>query len=297
MTAPGWVEHTWEGVEGWLWDGKLFVEKNYDPETGIAVFFIAPPGGRASVPHMAKGPRGFTPIVDPTVIVTEIEHDSPDPVTSSWAIIDPGDEETPPTIQETRTVRKAVPGDPGDFTMLDATDLVGSPLAGYLPIYVADTGLALGGAANSTPGALWTPPKIGGVYWPEEIASVADGDNSKTLCPIPIPPQPFAYWPEAVGQSQVTGTGPNVRVDIIARVGNEFSGNEVARAFGRSGVTPPTHVLVEGPPAGSVSTYGRVAVNTAATVFVRAERQPGSSDSFSIPAEASRYCVKVHPLP
>lgn len=99
-----WTEYDWEGQEGYLWDGKLFISEDYNPETGVAIAFFAPPGGRAAIPAMAAGATGAT---------------GPAGATGS-------------------TGPAGATGATG--SLLGAPDVVGSPLAGYGITYSATAG-------------------------------------------------------------------------------------------------------------------------------------------------------------
>lgn len=298
VTNWPWVEATRDGIEGWEWTGKLFISKDYNPETGVAIAFFAPPGGRAAVPAMVQGDPGL-PITIRNVITTEIEHDDPDPASMTFSLITPGSATVQPVYDVLFTVRKGTPGDPAAFNFLDADDLVGSPLAGYVPTYVVDTGLAIGEAATGLPGIVWSAPKVGDTYLPASIASTTSVNGAqRTLCPSQsIPAQTFAWRPRVAGQCIITGTGADVRVDLIARVNDASSGDIVGRAFGQSGITPPTHVLSAARPPGSPSDYGRIEAGEGPTVvYLRAERQSGA-DSFNTTGSTTSFEVKVEPLP
>lgn len=287
MTVPPpWTEYTWDGTEGYLWDGKIFISKDYTPETGVAHAFFAPPGGYAAVPAMVQGDPGL-PITIRNTTVTEL---APDDVTDPsvvFTLITPGDADTQPVYDIAFTLHAGADGIPGAFNFLDAGDLTGTATAGYFPAYTA-TG----------PGVVWTPPKVGGVYWPASISSTTSSDGAvRTLAPVSIPAQPFDWRPEAFGQSILTGTGPDCTVDLIARVSNATSGDIVARKYGLALTTPQDLTLVPGPVAGASTSLGKISAGDGPTaIYLRAERQSGS-DSFSTSSSTTSFYVKVVPLP
>lgn len=295
MTSP-WSEYTWDGVDGWLWDAKAFVSKDYDPETGVCVIFLAPPGGRATVPAIATGPSGPPPTLL-TPVVTEIEPGDTMPAWS-WEVVTPGSAGVASTLKLHAYSRKGTAGVSGSTVLLSATDLVGTPAAGYFPAYVVDKGLAAGGAATGTGGALWTPQKVGGVYWPASIANTTSGDGpQRTIAQTAsIPEQPFAWRPRPFAQSIITPTGSDVRVDLIARVGNASTGDIVGRCYGIAAATE-RQTITPGPETGSASTVGQIAAGVGPTVvYLRGERQSGA-DSFGTAGSTTRFYVEVAPLP
>jgi hypothetical protein len=251
-----WTEYDWDGQEGWLWDGKLFISDDYNPETGVAMAFFAPPGGRAAVPAMAAGDTGATGAPGATG-------------------------GTGPT---------GATGPTG--SLLGATDIVGSPLAGYDIVYSTTAG------PGSTPAGVWTPPGIGGVYWPSSISSTTSSDGAqRTLASVTVPSFPFDARVECFGQSILTGTGPDCTADLIARITNATSGDIVARKYGLPLSTPQDLTLIPGPAAGSATSLGKIAANSGTvTVYLRAERQTGA-DSFSTSSSTTSFYVKVVRLP
>lgn len=293
VPAP-WREYTWDGVEGYLWDAKLFISKDYNPETGVAMAFFAPPGGRAAVPAMVKGDPGipFTP--GEGILVGELEWDDPTPVSLTWVLKTPGTDLVPAVYDYHYTQRKGAPGDPSELDFLDASDLVGTPTVGYYPAWVADTGLAQGLTASGEEGAIWTPPPLGAR---RVAAGIPSTDNSngvvRTLTYVQMPVSPVKTRLHCQGQSVVVGTGANVRVDLMARVGNgtnEGNGDIIARTFGQIGATPQTLRLLDTVdyviPAGVGPT----------TVYLRAERQAGA-DSFTTQGVTTTFVVDQIPAP
>lgn len=293
VPAP-WREYTWDGVEGYLWDSKLFISKDYNPETGVAMAFFAPPGGRAAVPAMVQGDPGipFTP--GESILDGELEWDDPAEPTSSWVLKTPGTNLVAAVYDYHYTQRKGAPGNPSELDFLDATDLVGTPAAGYYPAWVADTGTALGSPASGQAGAIWTPPPLGA----RRVAvSPPSTDNSngvvRTLTYVTMPVSPVKTRLTCQGQSVITGTGANVRVDLMARVNNgtnEGNGDVIARTFGQIGAAPQTLRLLDTAdftiPAGAGPT----------TVYLRAERQAGA-DSFTTQGATTTFVVDQTPAP
>lgn len=293
-----WNDYTLEGVDGRMWIGGVFVPNDFDARTQAAAVFLAPPGGRAALQAVAVGPPGLTPLIDTNENLTELDWDDTTPASATWTLTDPGDSDTPPTYQRTAIIHRPSPAAPLAPQLLDDEDLVGTPSAGFYPAYVADTGLAVGAPATGDPGAVWTAPKIGNVYWPATITAASNTAGPVTLArTATIPAMPFDWRPEAYARGVVTGGASDVRVDLLARINNASTGEICGEGFGLPGIGPATQVMTPGPPAGSnPATYGRIAAGVGGTVvYLRAERIAGSA-SFSIPADTAKFYVKVVPL-
>lgn len=283
-----WPTVVYNGKEYWQVESLTLLEK--DPQGGVLYLVGVPNGSTGSVGPLVQGENGLPPILAPNELITEIEWDDPDPVTAVWNIIDPGTPGvTGPTYQRTVVVRKAQPGVPGD-TVLDPGDY-GSPLGGQILIVSPDgTSFVSGFQA------------VGDRYIPATLNQTAGGQATFTLGSIVVPPQPRDWRPEVHAACEITGTGPDVSVDLIARLGTtgisnpEQNGNVVGRAMGSRGQYPPMHTMVPGPPAGSADTYDRVIAGNNAIIYLRAERQTGA-DTFVTTAARTLFWMKVNPIP
>lgn len=282
-----WPTVIFGGKEYWQVESMTLLEK--DPQGGVLYLVGVPNGSTGSVGPLVQGENGHPPILADEEIVTEIEWDNPTPVSSSWVMIDPGNETTGPTYQRHTLQRKGKPGDPGD-TVLDPGDY-GDPLGGQI-LVVSPDGLSFTAGFQ----------KCGDRYIPATVNQTGGGQATFTLASVSIPPQPSDWRPEAQCAVEVTGTGPDVSVDIIARLGTngilnpETAGNVVGRAMGSRGQYPPIHTMVPGPPAGSADAYDRVLAGNNAVIYFRAERQSGA-DSFITTAARTLIWVKVNPIP
>ena len=143
---------------------------------------------------------------------------------------------------------------------------------------------------------MFTSPKVGDRYIPASINNTPSGNPTYTLCVVSLPAQNFDWRPVVDGWCVVTGTGPNVSVDLVARLNSELGGNEVGRGPGIAGVNPPPHIMVTGPPTGSAPDYDKVSAGYPALIYFRAERQSGS-DYFTTTEARTRFRVKVDPVP
>jgi hypothetical protein len=106
-------------------------------------------------------------------------------------------------------------------------------------------------------------------------------------------PYDFDWRPIVSGYCVVTGTGTNVKTDLIARI-NSIGGNDIGRCPGITSTERLT--LSSGPPAGSADAWDRILAGTTATIYLRVERQSGS-DTFTTSNTTTRFRVKADPVP
>jgi hypothetical protein len=174
----------------------------------------------------------------------------------------------------------------GAFKVVNAADLTGTPA--YKKIITVNA---------TTDGFDYSTQRVGDRYFPASISNTPSGNATFTLCSVGIPALDFDWRPNVTGQCVVTGTAADVKVDLLARLNNQTSGNIVARSFagGIYGISPPTHVLVPGPPAGSADTYDKITAGNAATIYFTAERQSGTG-TFTTSNSTTSFQVRVCPI-
>lgn len=265
----------------YIFDGQILMP--VDPTTGAPVLLLRPQGGMGQgIPAVAQGSPGKHAQIDEAINLTELAHDDPTPASASWTILTPPTDDTPGVYKLNIALHKGEPGDDGD-TVLDPSDFEGA-VAGQMLVVNAD----LDAFELQT-------PKVGRLYLPESVNATPSGNPTYTLCQIPVPAQDFAWRPRVVGGAIVTGTGADVRVNLVARLNSE-AGNIVATAPGIAGINPPMHNFLPLPPIGSPTGWDTIAKGASAVIYVRAERQAGN-DSFTTSASTSFFGVEVAPLP
>ena len=283
MTTVTWNTTTIDGRQWLVVDlAKFMVPMEWDPSSQMFFAVAVPDGGIGSFPILAKGDTGDVPNINLSVDFTPLAYSDATAASAAFTEI------SPDTYKLALQVHEGAPGSVGTFELHNATDITSGVLG---------TGRILVGTGASTFG--YESPKVGDTFWPATMSNTPSGNPGYTLCPVGIPAQPWAWRPEVWGQSVVTGTAADVRVDLLARLDNAASGNIVGRGVGASlGVNAagiPT-VLVDGPPAGSADAYNKVPANTAATIYFRAERQSGG-DTFTTSNTTTTFKVKVNPVP
>lgn len=276
-----------EDEQYYIWTGDIRVAKTFDPTSKSAIILLGPDGGVAEIPALVKGDPGQPATIDSAINFTALAWDDPTVDSATFSTLTPGTETTAPVYRLNLALHKGSPGASGASAVLTASDVTGTATDGY---YLTKT--TVSGVGKAT----WTAPKVGDQYWPASIANTSgtDGQN-RTLCSVSIPAQPFDWRPRVFAQAVIAGT-VNTRVDLIARLDNATSGDVVGRAFGQVGASPPTAVLVSGVPAGSASTVGKVAAGSSAVVFLRAEQQASTTDSYTTAGVTTSFMVEVAPI-
>lgn len=285
MPTTTWNTTTIDGAEYLVIDtAKFRVPLDWDPNSNMFIAVAAPTGGLGSFPALVKGDTGDTPTLD-TVNYTVLEADDPTADTASFTETSPGHYDLDLTIH------KGPQGDVGD-TLVTPSDF-GTPVVGYVPV--------VNEALDSFDLAA---VKVGDRFVPGSIANAPSGNPTYTIASVAIAPQNFDWRPAVYGQCQITTTSYNIDVDLIARlqVGADVGAETAGAIVGRGFTTQPygTYVriatLSSGPPAGASATYDKVPAGTAATVYLRVERQSGT-DTFTTIASKTHFGVRVRPIP
>jgi hypothetical protein len=263
---------------------KFRIPLDFDPSSNCFIAVAAPDGGLGNIPALLAGEPGATPELDTVIDFTAIPYGDATAEFASWT-------ETSPNVYKLSLgLRNGQKGDDGDV-VLDPADY-GDPAFGRLLRVKADlSGFEL------------IAPKNGGrAAYPASVAAVPSGNPSYTLCQIGFDAQPFDWWPEITGMTVMTGTGANVAVNLVARLGTtgistpETTGPIVAQGFGVSGAGPTPLPLFSAGPPGSSTTYDKVLAGNTATLYVRTERRAGS-DTYTTDAALSAFKGWVHPIP
>lgn len=278
MAVDEWALVNVDGIDYWEIETARFrVPAEWVPGSNMFIA-VAAPTGQGNFPAAVQGDPGLPPDLTPEVDLTVLTYDDPTPASSLWVETSPG------VYQESRVIHEGQPGTDG-VMVLNLTDY-GTPVAGNI--------LVLNTAADALE---WQSQKVGDKWWPATLNNTPSGNAGYTLGSIAIAGQPFPWRPVVSAQTLVTGTGTgDVRVDLIARLNNETSGNEVGRGLGVAGIGPNPIILHDGPPAGSARSYDRVEAGDDAVIFLRAERQSGV-DTFTTSASTTLFSVKVAPIP
>lgn len=288
MPEYGMTTFDENGVEWFVLDTRIKFRVPWDPNSPVYVL-AAPPGGvgHSNYPFMIKGDNGLSPLLHEDADVTEIEHDDPDPVTSTWVQLSPGNPETgdPPLYKEVKTVRKGPPGADGTTT-LDPSDY-GSPAPKRILV------------VNGTSTAFeYAPQKVGGMHWASAITEAPAGTTAGhqlTSISVAANTYPFDWRPCPVGCSFVSGTTSDMQVDLVARLTN--SGGAILGKCGGMVGASDRLILSPGPDTGAADSVNKIAANAAATVVFRTEKQAGTGTYSTGIIDESRVGMLVVPVP
>jgi hypothetical protein len=249
---------------------------DWDPSSNVVLLVAAPTGGVLDYPALAQGDPGPASTFDTVVNFTALAYTDPTVDSASMTLLSPG------YYQLNLALHTGGPGPTGTNIIHTAGDLVGTPVSGKIII------------VNPTlDGFLYATPKVGDWFGPATIANTPSGNPGFTLCTVGLGPFDFDWRPQVSGYTIVTGTGPNVVTDLVARL-NSASGNDVGRCPGMT--STERLILSAGPPTASADTWDRVLAGNAATIYLRAERQSGT-DTFTTSATTTRFRVKANPVP
>lgn len=266
-----------------LFEGRILIP--VDPTSGAAILMLRP-GQDAlllGVPPIAKGDPGSPPVIA-GVTVVELEWDDPTPASAEWDVLVPPTSETAGEYNLLLHLHAGRPGEDGD-TVLDPGDF--DALPGQV-LRVDDAGEAF--EAVDLPAVE--------VKWPASIANTASGNAQKTLAVVSFAARSYPRIVEVQGYTVVTGEAPDVRVDLVARLGtgdpsHETGGNIIARC---QGITQVDRLQFSpGPAAGAAEGAFVVPAGVAPIVYVRVERQSGSM-TFTTSDSTTRVFCKVSPV-
>lgn len=277
MATETWNITTIDGKQYLVVDvAKFRIPLDWDPSSNMFFAVCYPDGGVGNFTALAKGDTGDAPalVMGP---VTELAYD--DPTSASGSLT----ETSPDTYTLSLTLHGGAKGDDGD-TVLNPDDYGTGVASDFLVVNPDLTDFTL------------VPQRVGDRYFPASIASAPAGNAAYTLCTVAIPAQRFAWRPSVEGFCEITGTGSDVKVDLLARLNSATAGNVIGRATQPAGQYPATHVLSSGPPAGSSNDYDFVAAGAPAVVYLRAERQSGSQ-TFTTSSSTTGFCVRIDPVP
>ena len=285
MTSTAPIVTDEAGRQWYIWDFKARWAYPFDEDAPVFLL-AAPPGGIgvANAPFLVKGDSGTNALIDTTIDFTALEYDDPTPDSAEFVELVPGSETLSQLSKLVLSLHKGAPGAAGGTT-LDVDDY-GTPVAKRI--------LQVNAGASAFE---YAPQKVGGRYWPTAVTEAGSGTTAgQTIATISIPSStiPFDWQPRVFGTAIVTGSGADVKVDVVARL-STTTGTIVGRGYGIGGTTDRL-TLVSGPDTNASAASVTIAANAAATILFRSERQAGA-DSYATGASPSRFCVEVLPLP
>lgn len=272
-----------------------------NPESGVSYIIITPEGGVGALPFMAQGLPGQPTLFDITLVQEPAGATlpSPNPVKT---LIDPGGAGLPAKYALEFHINQGITGLTGSPSISGSSDFLHDGTAGAPALGSAVDGFQLT-YRNSDGKFVLSAVKVGSDYVATSIGATASGNTSpRLLASIAIPAQPWNWRPLAFAQTVVTGTdgATPTRVDLVARVGDASTGNQVGFGKGLIGSNPagiPTTLI---PAALSGETnFGKVlTTDGGVSVHLRAEQKNSSTSNWATPASPdTTFWVRVQPLP
>jgi hypothetical protein len=265
--------------------------------SGVGVCIFGPGGGQANFGVIADGAPGLPPVIQ--FVTEQVAYGTALPsVNPATVLVSPGGPGVASVYNVTSYVNAGAPGATGPNSVLAATDVAGTPATGQGLIYRPT------GGSGGVPAAVWETPKVGGWYSLSGISGTASTTSANRLLDsITIPAQAWPSVFEVFARCLVVGA-VDTRVDLVARLGDQASGDQLCYCEGQTGTTPPT--LVANPdfgvsmPGSSTAGYysighAVVPAGTSGIVYLRAENQTASSNPWS--TGAASLSVKVTPVP
>lgn len=285
---------TVDGEEFYQWKVVLRIPKNWTPESGVFIA-VAPPGGIANFPAAIQGDPGFTPTFR-NINLVELAYGDPTPATATWTLITAGTSTAPPVFDLELALHAGAPGATPDVNLLTAGDLDdgGSPTPGYIfQINATGDGVDL------------VALRVGNTYWPTAVTVLSNATGANAVAQVVIPPQPNPCRLHVNGQQVVSYDGPDVQVDLVARLGGTGTGTGatdgqvIARGLGLPGTAALMQNLAfaAAPPVASTAGFGEIAAGgSGRTVYIRVEQVGSGTDTFDTVSGRALYSVDVIPI-
>lgn len=263
-------------------EGKVLVPVD---GSGSAVIMLRPDTSFVGSGFTAVevGPPGPPPTFDETVNLTPLAPGDPTVDFATLTTLTPPTSTTAGHYRFNLGLHTGADGADGD-TVLTPTDYSDTPLPGQE--LVVD---------NDGTGFVLASRRVGGRHSPVTLTNTGPGNARSTIgvASVAAGTYDFAYRLEVEAQTIVTGTGDNVSVNLVARLGDENGGNIIGIGFGIGG--PVDRLVVSsGPPPNSPDAWDVIPAGAGATVYLRCEQVAGS-DTFTTSADTTWYNLKAVP--
>lgn len=277
-----------------MYTGPMLFPAGIDPgTTQTAVIVLGPAGGSIQIPPLAAGEAGQPPQLTLGPVTTLAAGKN---ATASLEQTSPGGAGVASQYELTLGIPQGAQGPAFSTQLVNASDLTGTPAAGYTMAYVPQNG-------NTPAQFAYAAMPFASVYNVTGIAATGGtAGNIRTLKQLSIPAQPFEWVPFAFSNVVVTGTA-NTAVAVVARLGGAGGSQSGVQV----GYAPPVPGAVVGanpwpmsmiPDFGTNSLPGSNATvpkDSAVTLNLNCEQQAATTDQYSTAAGAS-FSVGVLPV-
>lgn len=296
MTSPGVWDFAPPGYPSGTvtYTGPILFPNGINPgATQTVVMVFGPGGGQLTVPPLTPGESGPPPeLRDVNVTTVPYGQNLPVPA-ATWSQVALGAPGVAAVYDLNYSLNAGEPGDPGTYYIKDADDLAGGIDALF------DQAALLWNSTSSE----FVPTALPVGAWFNATTIAGTGENAgqtRNLSYIGIEANtiPFAWWPIVFATSTIEGTS-NTQVDLVARMTTP-TGFELARGPGQSGAVtgaqPYVTYLLPTFGGGLLSAgNGQVEANAAVTIYLNAEQQANTQDTYV--TSNTRFAVGVAPVP
>lgn len=283
----------WRQVDGyngypgrWFVIGMSELAFRIEDDGTVTSFFLAaasPQGGLSqglsNIPALLRGPDGRSPSLVLGSFV-ELAHDDTTPGRLTVDLIAEATEVSGPVYAVNGALHGGTPGAPG-AAIVKPSDY-GTPQFGQ----------QLSVAAGESTFEL-SYPRVAGIHRPGAIASAVGTVGEYTMATFDVPAGTYGNdWTPVVQGNAIVQSGAAARVDLIARLNGETSGDIVARGIAMSSTMSQPNLAsgLEG------TATGIVAAGDAATVYVRTKWMSGSPLGYTAPAATARFHMLAVPV-
>lgn len=272
------------------WNGTVTLTNATNITTGVATLMLTPAGGVGNLPVLAQGLPGPPPVID-SVSVTQIAS-SATPTAPVLTLVSAGGPGVASHYTLSFQVNQGAAGSTGSFQIQSATDLTaGSATVDYT--------LLVNTISPTT--FKYAQQLVGDTYQCTSFTAASGNASPQILGSITVPSYNFNWRPRVTGMATPTGTA-NTHVDLICRLNNSSSGQQVGYAVGLTGAgspgIPALPLTLDQAFGGAISGgYGTVTSGNAATFYFEAIQTAATTDNFSVPTTNMYFTVKVDPIP
>lgn len=238
--------------------------------SGMFLAVAAPLGGVASLGNiLAKGDQGFSPSIEMGSF-TELDADDPTAAFISLDLVAEATDVSGPVYALNGALHAGATGEAGTV-VFNPGAISEDPQLGWIPA-----------VAPGLETFELVPQRVPTMHWPATVTDVPPGTTAGfTMTVIPIAAVPYDRYVIPAGTVQVAASsGSNLRVDLVARL-NADDGVILGRDYGRAGASDKL-TLIGYPDAGTTSSATKLLANQPANVYIRTEKQSGSSSYSSL---------------
>jgi hypothetical protein len=293
MTSPGVWDFSPAGFPAGAvtFTGTVLFPAGLDPsQTKTAVIVLGPGGGQITVPPLAQGESGLSPIL---TFGTPTTLPAGSAATATVTQTAEGSAGVAAAYNIVFGIPEGAAGPAFQTEIVSASDLSGTPAAGFTIVFVP--------AQGDTPAEFaYAAQPYQSVFNAINIPDTPDtAGGNRPLDQVSIPAQPFIWTPDIKAQTTFTGTD-NTNPALVARLNNgqsgAFSGTQVGFGLGTLGPEVETVTAIQSYDVAMSGSEGGgvIAANVEVTILLNAEEQADTTDQYA--TSNTIFTVNVQPL-